>query len=315
MKYLSLLLAAMLSVCGTSAQNLSDVDAQVAKMGSMDSLNVAQIADSVTRHFAGRGQKARAIFYWIANNISPDLRATKSNDNRKIEPEMVIASRQATPLGYAMLVQEMCSRANIRCLTVDGFIKRNADDINNPADEINHAWNVVQLGQSPDDWYYVDAFKAAGSTDKRYTRFIKNYTPAYFFADQEAFNLQNFPDNLAWKLGGGAKSVKEFYKQPVVHASGMALGISKLDPATGVIKTKLKNPVTFTITCKSSAHADAIHIVTGDDRKPDTPIAVRFSNNGGTITFEHKFRRDDEYPVRIVVDGNIVAEYFAIVTE
>ena len=169
MKILLLLTLTAIFVSNHScfAQEYGEVDAKVAQLGRLDSLNVARIADTVSRSFPDRQQKARAIFYWIANNIEPDLRATKGNDNKKILPELVIVSRKATPLGYATLVQEMMSRVNIRCLTVDGYVKRNAGDIGNPPDEFNHAWNVVQLGQSADEWYYVDAFMAAGSIDSK----------------------------------------------------------------------------------------------------------------------------------------------------
>ena len=297
------------------AQDYSSVDKFVSEVGRLDSLNVAQVSDTLTRKFADREQKARAIFYWIANNIEPDLHATKSNDNKKILPEQVMLSRKTTPLGFATLVQEMMSRANIRCLTVDGYTKRNSGDIGNPPDEPNHAWNVVQLGQSSDQWYYVDAFLATGSIDTRYTRFIKNFTGEYFFTERSVFNLQHYPDNTAWLFGPGPKSVKEFFNQPVLYPAGVALGIQHIDPLGGTIKTKAKNPVSFTIRTNGKIEPQQVYMVTGDERKPDAPLPVRFSYTNGTLSFSHQFKRDDEYPARVVVDGNVVLEYYAIVQE
>ncbi|RYG35395.1 MAG: hypothetical protein EOO01_31525 [Chitinophagaceae bacterium] len=297
------------------AQDYSSVDKYAGEVGKLDSLNVAQISDTLTRKFADKEQKARAIFYWVANNIEPDLRASKSNDNKKILPEQVVLSRKTTPLGFATLVQEMMSRANIRCLTVDGFIKRNSGDIGNAPDEPNHAWNVVQLGQSADQWYYLDAFLASGSIDTRYTRFIKKFTGEYFFTDRAVFNLQHYPDNSAWLFGPGPKSVKEFFNQPVLYSSGAALGIEQIDPTTGTIKTKARNPVSFSFRINGKTEPQQVYMVTGDERKPDAPVPVRFTYSGGTLSFSHQFKRDDEYPARIVVDGNVVLEYLAIVQE
>ena len=310
-----MMVAVLLMAFSINAQDYSLVDNKVISFGRLDSLNVAQIADTLTREFAERDQKARAIFTWIAMNIEPDLRATKSNDNKKILPELVIASRKTTPLGYATLVQEMMSRANIRCLTVDGYLKRNAGDIGNPPDEFNHAWNVVQLGQSASEWYYLDAFLAAGSIDTKYSRFIKKFTSEYFFTDRSVFNLQHYPDNTAWLFGPGPKSVKEFYSQPVIYSSGVAIGINQLTPFTGVIKSKVRKDVSFSFRTNGKSEPASIYIVTGDEKKPDAPVPVKFSYSDGLVTFNHQFKRDDEYPARIVVDENVVVEYYAIVQE
>ncbi len=315
MKRSLLILAAALSTASSFAQGYTMVDSTIAAIGSLDSLNVAKISDTLTSQFSDREQKARAIFYWIANNIEPDLRASKSNDNKKTLPEEVIMARKTTPLGFANLVQEMLSRANIRCLTVDGYTKRNSGNIGDPPDEPNHAWNVVQLGQSADQWYYVDAFLATGSIDSRYTKFIKKFTGEYFFTDRAVFNLQHYPDNNAWLFGPGAKSLKEFYNQPVLYPAGAALGIHLIEPMTGIIKTKLKNPVSFSFRLTATTEPQQVYIVTGDERKPDAPLPVKFSYSGGLISFSHQFKRDDEYPVRVVIDGNVALEYIAVVQE
>lgn len=307
-RYFSLLCLSVFSLT-LHAQLYSKVDGYAGTLGTLDSLNVAQISDTLTQPFSTKEEKARAIFYWIAHNIQPDLRASRYNDNKKILPEDVIRSRKATPLGFAMLYQEMLSRASIRCLTVDGYTKRNAGDINNPPDDPNHTWNVVQLGSSSDVWYYVDVFFAAGIIDSRYTRFIPNFNGAYFFTPYTTFNLQHLPDNPAWLFGPGAKNVKEFYNTPVVTGAGIALGITSAEPARGQVKTKTKNTVSFVINYKSNAPVSEIFIVTGDDKRPDKPIPVKFSNVDGQIKFGYRFERDDEYPARIIVDGAIVMEY------
>ena len=70
----------------------------------------------------------------------------------------------------------MCSQANIRCLSVDGYVKNFPEEINDIPDEINHSWNVVQLGLSPEEWYYVDAAKGSGYLDKKRSVFTKKFT-------------------------------------------------------------------------------------------------------------------------------------------
>jgi len=293
----------------------SGTDSIIKALGSLDSFNVATITDTLTRRYSDKQFKARAIFYWISNNISYDLKGIKSNDNRRSDAEMVIQTRKATPLGYAKLVQEMCSMANIRCLTVDGYVKNYADDINNPPDELNHSWNVVQLGQSPEEWYYIDAAKASGYTDQKLNKFTRDFTSEYFFADKSLFNLDHYPDNGAWQLGSGPKNLKDFYALPVFSNAAYIFGLKKPQPTTGFIKTKTKNTTSFNFPYKNDVSVTSIMLVTGDEKKQDKPEEMNFSASSGVISFNHQFKKEDSYPVRIIADGKVLLQYYAEITE
>jgi hypothetical protein len=285
-------------------------DDRVKLLGSLDNLNVATIADTITRSFPDKYDKARAIFYWIANNISIDPKATKSNDNKNSDPVKVVQFRKATPAGFALLVQEMCSMANIRCLTVDGYVKSNADEINNKADEINHTWNVVQLGQSPEQWFYIDAAKASGYLDKKMSSFTKLFTSEYFFADKSLFNLDHFPDNGAWQLGTGPKSLKAFYALPVISNAAYKYGLQKPQPENGYIKTKSNTPVSFSFIHSGSVPVKKIILVMGDDKKQWKTETLDFKENNGTIGFSFKFKIADSYPLKIIVDEKELLQYY-----
>lgn len=286
------------------------VDEKVASLGVLPNLNVATIADTITRPFAGKMEKARAIFYWISNNISLDPKAMRGNDNRKTDPVDVIQLRKTTPLGYSLLVQEMCSMANIRCLSVDGYVKYNAADIRNKADDINHSWNVVQLGQSPDQWFYIDAAKASGYVDAGTKQFVKRFTSGYFFADRNLFNLDHFPDNDAWQLGGGPKSVTEFYNLPVIGYAAYDYGLQKHEPRNGFIKTKPTSEVRFSFNYSHAERIKNIYFQMGEERKKWKPEPIRFNDNNGVVSFSYTFKRADSYPLKIVADGNELLEYY-----
>lgn len=298
-----------------NSKSYTEIDSYVMKLGSLDSFNVATIADTLTRSFPDKHSKARAIFYWVANNISFDLKALKANDSRRVDPVLVIQTRKATPLGYANLIQEMSSMANIRCLTVDGYVKNHAAEINDPADEINHTWNVIQLGESPEQWFYVDAAKASGYSDSRFTKFTKEFTSDYFFADKILFNLDHYPYNGAWQLGPGPKNLKDFYNLPVFSHAAYVYGLQKPSPANGFIKTKTKNAVTFRFPRTNSLTISSITLVTGEDKRLDKPLPMNFTDDGNSISFTHQFKKEDSYPVKIMVDGKVLVEYLAEVEE
>lgn len=301
---------------GSFAQSkYKNIDDTVEKLGPLNNFNVAVIADTITEKFADNVEKVRAIFYWIANNVQIDPKGTKQNDDKNILPEKVIALRKATPLGFSLLVQEMCSAVNIRCLSVDGYVKNYAAEINETADEKNYSWNVIQLGQSPETWYYVDAARASGFLDKKSTIFTKQFTSEYFFADRKLFNLAYFPDNKAWQLGGGIKNVKDYYALPVFNNYSFALGLSKPTPITGYIKATLKKPVVFTFPISGSIDVKNISLVIGDEKKQSKPEAMNFENTGGIISFTYQFKKEDTFPLRIVADGKDILQYMVEVTE
>ncbi len=318
MKKIILFAFIILGITNLKAQqadaSLSAADEHAKQLGALEKFNVATIADTLTRKFEDKKDKARAIFYWIANNITWDPKATRSNDNKKIEPENVIQLRKTTPLGFATLIQEMCSMANIRCLVVDGYVKNSFEDINNKADEVNHSWNVVQLGQSPDKWYYIDAAKASGYLDKKMAVFTKQFTSEYFFADKKLFNLDHYPDNSAWLLGGEQKSSREFYSLPVIFYSAYAYGLQKPMPVTGHIKTKITTSVNFSFSYNASKAISGISLVIGEGGKSKTE-PMNFNDSGGSVSFNYKFKKADSFPVKIVVDGKDFLEYYVEVED
>lgn len=316
MKNILLLFVTVIFCFPAFAQNnYTATDQFVQQQGSMDSLNLAQIAQKITAVSADKEQQARAIFYWIANNIALDPRAIKSNDQRKSLPEDVVKLRKGTALGFAKLYQEMASIANIRCLVVDGFIRTGIEDLNSPADEINHSWNVVQLGQSPDSWYVLDAAKASGMMDKKMTVFTKKFTSGYFFTDKTLFNLDHFADNDAWQLGPGSKSIKEFYALPIIGPAAYEYGLKKPTPATGYIKTKTKGKVSFSLPVSSGESITNVSLMIGEGRKIQKPEPMNFSYSGGAIVFSYQFKTEDTYPVKIMVDDKAILEYMVEVTE
>ncbi len=291
------------------------VDEQIAKQGNFPTNNVAEIADAITSKFNSNEEKARSIFYWIANNIAMDPKAIKQRDDKNKLPEQVIALRKATPLGYSLLFQEMCSYAKIRCLSVDGYVKNFASEINEKPDEINYSWNVVQLGESPEAWYYVDACRASGFLDVKETVFTKQFTSQYFFADKKMFNQIYFPDNGAWLLGGGSKSIGAFYALPVIGSEAVGLELRKILPLTGVIKTTVDKEVPFAFSINNDNTIKKISILIGDNKKKQKEEPMNFDSNNGDIKFAFTFKKEDSFPIEIVADGKTILKYLVEVKD
>lgn len=307
------LLCFTLSIC--QAQSTYQLtDQYVAQLGSMDSLNLAQIAKKLTAVSADKTQQARAIFYWIAHNISIDPKAVKANDQRKSLPENVIQLRKASALGFAKLYQEMASIAHIRCLVIDGYIRNSLDDLDSAPDEPNHSWNVVQLGQSADSWYVLDAFKASGELDKKMTLFTPKFTGEYFFADKTLFHIDHLADNDAWQMGP-VKSAKDFFNMPILFSTAYAYGLKKPLPSTGLLKTKTKNKINWTLPMDRASDVKEVSLLIGEGKRMQKPEPMNFSIAAGGIQFSYQFKQEDSQPVTIVVDGKPMLQYLVEVSE
>lgn len=302
------------SVSAQTANNFKVVDDYVKSLGSLDTLNMGTISFIVTKKFPDPKDKVRAIFDWITYNISFDLKNGKNNDNSKSTSDIVLQTRKATAAGYAGLLQDMCSVVKIRCLTVNGYAKYTTENINAKPDEFNHTWDVVQLGQSPDTWYYVDPTWGSGYTDEKYKVYTPYYNDRYFFADRTIFNAQHFPDNSAWQLGNGPKNEGSFFSQPLVKSYAYEVGLGKFSPNDGLIKAKLDKSLSFSLNVNPSAPIEIVSLEMGEDRRKKTKT-VDHTLRGGVLSFSYKFDNQDEFPMTVLINNKPVLGYLVEVSE
>lgn len=293
-------------------EEFKQIDDYVKSLGSLDTLNVGTISSLLTKKFADNRDKARAIFDWIAFNISFDPKLARVSGNEKINSDEVLKKRKTNAAGYAALFQDMCSVAKIRCLTVDGYVRQDVEAIGEKPDEFNHTWAVVQLGQSPDSWYYVDPTWGAGYTDARMTSFTKQYNDGYFFADKGTFNLQHQPDNSAWLLG--PKTAKDFFSLPILYGYAYTLGTNNFSPVTGKIKIKASQNFAFSFKVSKGVTVDSVALAIGPEKKKKLKD-VYFSYNNNVVSFTHKFEEEDSYPITILVNNKPLLSYMAEITE
>jgi hypothetical protein len=294
----------------TNGRDFTKIDAYVKSLGPLENMSMGTINNVVSNKFTDKMDKARAIYYWIAHNIAYDVKATRNNNTAKNTPAEVLLTRKAVGIGFASLFQDMCSSADIRCLTVDGFVKHNASQIGEKDMEINHSWAVVQLGQSPEEWYYVDPAFGSGYLNSEMKEFTKSYSDAYFFTEKETFNLQHYPDNEAWKLGKAAKHKADFFDLPVVRVAAIEFGIRKVSPNEGKIKAKVNKAVKFSFTLKSTEEITKVELGVGEKKKYKVE-EIQYSNSASVLSFTYKFQDANSYPVTVFVNGKEFALYYA----
>jgi transglutaminase/protease-like cytokinesis protein 3 len=310
-KLYALLLPVLMSIAAaaqTGGRDFKAVDDYVKSLGPLEGMSMGTINNVVSKKFPEKIDRARAIFDWIASNISYDVKAGRMNNNAKNTPTEVLKSRQATSIGFASLFQDMCSAGDVRCLTVDGFVKNNTQQIGEKETDINHTWAVVQLGESPDTWFYVDPSWGSGYPDAEMKTFTKYFNPGYFFAEKQIFNWQYFPDNDAWKLGPAPKNKGDFYDLPLIKGMSHELGLKSFSPHSGKVKAKPTKAVSFSYKIKNDAPISKVTLLIGEKKKIRTKD-VNFNYSGGLLSFEYKFEEESSYPVTVLVDGKELITY------
>ncbi len=311
-KYIAIILL-LLPVCLSAQLSNKDfkaVDEYVKSVGSLDSVNMGSISYTLTKKFPDNLDKVRAIFDWVALNINFDCKSARNGDNTKTYyAEDILKTRKATSSGYASLFQDLCSVAKIRCLTVDGYVKNLVEQINEKPDGFNHTWAVVQLGQSPESWFYVDPAMGSGYTDEKITTFTRAFNDRYFFADKRIFNLQHYPDNMAWMLEAGPRSLNEFLSFPLIKDAAYEFGLTSFLPANGYIKTKSKKAIQFSVKINPATKIDIVALSVGNEKKKKSKT-VDYTFTNGTISFNFKFEEEDAYPVSLLINGKEVLKYF-----
>lgn len=245
---------------GLQAQISTDIKSTVT--GYPKSISTyKKLAGFINRDFDNDHDKAAAIYVWIAENISYDVKAflkkkksykftyqtleEKELKEKELQEKLVRATfknKKAVCEGYSTLYKYLGDLTGVTCKIVSGDSKTMLSDIGRIPNRSLHAWNVVKIG---DIWHLVDATWGAGSVDFSKKKFIKDYRDTYFFAKPDMFFLKHFPENTDWLLTNKTKT--DFAKLPLYHSIFIDLGLDLLQPTNGIITKAPNKKIKFKI--------------------------------------------------------------------
>ena len=95
---------------------------------------------------------------------------------------------------------------------------------------------------------------------------------------------------------------------PVVKVAAIELGIKKLSPNEGIIKTKVNKGVKFSFTIKSTEQINKVELGMGEKKKYKVE-EIQYSNSATVLSFTYKFQDTNEYPVTVFVNGKEFVTY------
>lgn len=205
---------------------------------SFDSTYVFQI-------IKGRSDTLKAVFEWVAQNISYDVPQKDESrllEDKKILLDEVWKSRKGVCQHYSELLNAFYTKAGFQAYVVNGY----AIDKGEEFTDVGHAWNVVKWQGK---WRCMDATWAAGHLEEN--RFVKLYTPGWFMPKADTFVFSHIPFDPAWQLLDVPLS-KQQIKQKQQHPTGQKLDYEKIlrdffpEPNIATKEASLKRVIQFT---------------------------------------------------------------------
>ncbi len=254
-KYFLLFLS--LTTLVVASQDYKAVDSVVKTYPSSFS-SADKLAKRISADFTSELHRARAVYFWIANNVAYDpqesgkfsyeygtreeyLRKEK-NYNGKLSTRAV-SKGKAVCEGYSTLFAETCKLLNIKAKVVSGSSKTEITDIGKRF-STDHAWNVVEIDKK---LHLVDATWGAGSYEGK---FIKEVDSFYFLTPPELFIKNHYPEYYEYALLKDKTSKEHFLNAPVIYDHELEL----LFPLNGTIN-RAKGMVKIAYACEPGRYS------------------------------------------------------------
>ena len=198
----------------TSYQN---IDSKVFLLKQTSQFNFDSLVLFVQLNFKSDKEKLRAIYTWIASNITYDQTRLKSyefnalyglkslSSSNSQNPDTVFKYKKAVCEGYCLLLNKCCSACGIQSRLVFGPTKSESGEV---FDKIFHAWNVVKL---EDKWQLLDVTWANGFVNEK-NSYVKKFSDKYFLASPADFVKDHWPLDPMWQLLEHPTSKITFYQ-------------------------------------------------------------------------------------------------------
>ncbi len=240
------------------AQNYKVVDEKVNSYPKHYA-SAESLASQIAKDFKTDEDKARAIFTWLAKNISYDLQRFYKGDTkvnfsytdqadfqRKLEAvnthsvNETLRTNKAVCEGYARTFKKVAELLDIPCLFIGGYSKSTINDIGNIPPQEDHAWNAIKIGNK---WRLVDVTWAAGhSENKQWKPFFDDY---FFFTDPDEFILTHLPAEKEFSFTDKKVQLKDFYNTPLFAKAYFKNKLRLKTPSQGALTLTSGSTIDF----------------------------------------------------------------------
>ena len=232
-----------------SAQDYERIDNRVSNYPEFESID--HLVLRIRNDFDQEEDKCRAIFTWIATNISFDLEASQSGNKaktfyfknerdlqdqrRKYKEELaekVFKKKKAICLGFSVIFDVIAGKLCLETHYIEGITKISPEEIGSSRSIKDHAWNSVKLSGQ---WYLLDVTWSS-TVQNNNGRWIRRFNDFFYLTDPEIFINSHFPGEPYWQLLEEEITLQSFFNQPVLYTPYFSQKVSLLDHVPGIFR-------------------------------------------------------------------------------
>ncbi|MXN90447.1 hypothetical protein GR160_04340 [Flavobacterium sp. Sd200] len=299
-----------------NAQDFTTVDNTVKAYPKFTDID--KLTAQINKDFKKDGQKARALFTWIALNIKYDLAAygvneqpvvfSYSSEAEKIQKQKkfkedlavkTIRTKKGVCEGYSTLYLVAAEKLGLETVMIPGTSKSHQMHIGKAPGRSDHTWNAVKING---EWKLLDTTWGAGVVTGEKPAFNFKFNDGYFFTEPDKFFLNHYPDDEKWLLT--KKTANDFANLPLYYGNYLMGNYDFISPKMGTFTDKKYNVIPFKIANLKAG--DAVHYAFSKDRKI---VAVNEPLNGDTIAFDVPLDASSNGTLTIYINQKSVAAY------
>lgn len=168
--------------------------------------NTSDIAAYISNNFDSKSDKTRAIFIWIASNISYDLEYMFTTDFHETNEDRILKSlmtRKGICGNYAALFTDICLKTGVESYVISGYTKHNEF-----ISHLSHAWNAAYIDSN---WFLFDATWGAGYVNN--DNFYRKLDDNWYKVKPNQFIKDHIPFDYLWQFLYYPINNQEFYKR------------------------------------------------------------------------------------------------------
>ncbi|MBX2907441.1 MAG: hypothetical protein KF744_15460 [Taibaiella sp.] len=162
-----------------------------------------EVADYINANFTSEPGKVRAVFIWVASNISydvPNMFAMNFNETKEEKIKRTMKSRVGVCENYAAIFNEICGKVGLTADIVVGYTRQPAY-----TNFVRHGWNAVRVNGA---WQLFDPTWGSGVIMD--DQFVRKINDEYFNTAPSALIHTHMPYDPMWQLSYHPITSKDF---------------------------------------------------------------------------------------------------------
>jgi len=162
--------------------------------------------------------KSRAIFTWLASNITYDADLFDQQMLTNPTPQEVLSTKKSVCTGFSSLAMALAERMGLQMKAITGYSKGLAYNPTQPFEKNGHIWNAVSINGV---WELIDFTWGQGYSDKENgkTSSFAKFDEQWFCPKPAQFAPTHFPVDSNWQLLNKPLDENEYANLPAMNPS------------------------------------------------------------------------------------------------